>query len=83
MHWNTRELLYAKWTDPLAGASAVPSPQARKSNELSLAANNMVSFYGQLCDSHLVKAEYEASIGNSRLPGNLSGKRWTLRAGLR
>jgi hypothetical protein len=59
------KLLYDKWADPLAGCLGSYLLLRRgEPGELSIAANNMVSFYGDLCDSHILKGEYEAYLGN-------------------
>jgi hypothetical protein len=62
---EARDLLYAKWVDPLAGClGCYLLLRLGRASELSEASNNMVKFYEELCDSHLLKGEYEASAGN-------------------
>lgn len=59
------KLLYDKWADPLAGClGGYLLLRLGKPEELEIAANNMVRFYGSLSDSHVLRGEYEASLGN-------------------
>jgi hypothetical protein len=67
------ELLHDKWADPLAVClGGYLLLRLGKPGELSVAANNMLEFYEQLCDSHVLKAEYEASKGNSQAAAEFS-----------
>jgi hypothetical protein len=65
---TAQQLLYAKWIDPLAGClGCYLMLSLGKVGDLDVAANNMVKYYGDLCDSHILKAEFEASKGNTEV----------------
>jgi hypothetical protein len=62
------KLLFDKWADPLAGClGGYLLLRLGKPHELSVATKNMVAFYGELCDSHVLKGEYEAHLGNEEV----------------
>lgn len=53
------ELLHAKWLDPFAGClGGYTMLSLNKPTELEVASKNMVKHYGNLSDSHILKAEY-------------------------
>lgn len=58
------EMLRSKWADPVAGAlGGYLMLQLGKPEELQVAAGNMIGFFGELSDSHVLMAEYLASQG--------------------
>jgi len=62
---NARELLNAKWIDPMAGLlGSYLLMRLGKSDELCIPARNLSECFGELSDSHVIAAEYEAGIGN-------------------
>jgi len=62
---NAKDLLYAKWVDPLAGClGGYLLLRLGRARELSVFVQNMVNFYGQLSDSHVLRAEYEVELGH-------------------
>jgi Caspase domain len=57
------ELLYLKWEEPIAGClGGYLMLRLGKPNELAIAGSNMTKFFGELSDSHVLWAEYQASI---------------------
>jgi hypothetical protein len=59
------ELLRLKWYDPLAGClGSYLLLRMGKSKKLGQASENMQKYYGQLCDSHIIRGEYLSSIGD-------------------
>lgn len=63
---SLQDLLWAKWEEPIAGClGGYLMLRFGKANELETAVRNMSDFFGGLSDSHVLKAEYEASQGRN------------------
>jgi Caspase domain len=63
---NARELLQAKWVDPMAGClGGYLLLKLGRVGELEVAVRNLTSSFGQLSDSHILAAEYMTSQGRS------------------
>jgi carboxymethylenebutenolidase len=61
---NAKALLQAKWIEPMAGClGGYIMLKLGKASELDMAVGNLTNHFGELSDSHVLKAEYEASQG--------------------
>lgn len=59
---NAWQLLQAKWVEPMAGClGGYILLKLNQAEKLAIVVNNMTNYYGGLCDSHILKSEYEAS----------------------
>ena len=66
-HETAEQLLNAKRLDPLAGAlGCYVFLRSGRVSELGRAVSNMRRMYPTLSDSHVLRAEYEASRGNAK-----------------
>lgn len=62
-HDAARELLYAKWREPIAGClGGYLMLRLDKPAELNIAAANMRNYFGELSDSHVLMAEYAGRV---------------------
>jgi len=62
---QARELLNAKWIDPMAGLlGCYLLIRMGKTRELGYPVENMVRYFGALSDSQVIAAEYEICTGN-------------------
>jgi hypothetical protein len=60
------DLLYVKWEDPIAGClGCYLLLRLGKVDELGTATNNLAHHFGELRDSHLLRAEYDHACANA------------------
>jgi uncharacterized caspase-like protein len=63
-----RDLLYAKRVDPLAGClGAYFFLRQGRAHNLETAVGNLLGFYPELSDTHVLRGEFEASVGNHKV----------------